>query len=224
MLHKPERALCLGCHDDLAAAAGKPGAVVHQPVRESCLACHRGHGATEASLLRDAVPRLCLKCHDATRPAFAARHGGFDASAARCTGCHEPHVGAQQGLVRAQRHPPFEDGSCQACHYPVAPPPAPPAATAPMPGGVARCADCHEFGELTGDPKAHEPVRRGECFRCHAPHASAEPHLLQARPDDLCHRCHELGASSFRASHERRMGASCTGCHRPHAQIGRAHV
>jgi predicted CXXCH cytochrome family protein len=217
MLHKPERALCLGCHDDLAAALGKAGAVVHGPVKTSCLACHRGHGASELHLLRDPPPRLCLKCHDASRRDFQARHGGFDARAAVCTGCHQPHVGERKGLLRPQQHPPFEERTCQACHDPVAPPPAPAPPPTVRAGGVALCAECHDFADLPKAKGAHAPVRRGACFDCHAPHAAEAPHLLQAEGKALCARCHDLEAAAFRAGHQKRTGATCTSCHPPHA-------
>jgi predicted CXXCH cytochrome family protein len=194
------------------------GARVHGALEGSdCLECHRGHGSNEARLLRDGPPALCAGCHDLAAPEVAARHGGFDVAQADCLSCHVPHA-AKRGLLRAEGHMPFTDGTCDACHLA---PKAPPAPAAQKPGGLARCADCHDFAEVTGAKRPHAPVKRGECFACHAPHVADAPHLLRAAGTALCQRCHDLSASRVKARHGKLdlAAADCARCHAPHAPL-----
>lgn len=50
---------CFNCH----AEKRGPMLFEHEPVREDCTNCHTPHGATNARLLKDRVPFLCISCH-----------------------------------------------------------------------------------------------------------------------------------------------------------------
>jgi predicted CXXCH cytochrome family protein len=155
LLSKESTDLCLGCHTALAASLAKAGARVHQPARD-CLACHLGHGSNEVRLLRQGPPALCAECHDLGDAGLVMKHGGFAIDAARCLGCHEPHVSTGPGLLHAERHQPFTDGACEACHFTTAPPPREPELkwSEAKGNGLERCADCHDFGALPKAPGA----------------------------------------------------------------------
>ncbi|KAB2962493.1 MAG: hypothetical protein F9K16_08885, partial [Thermoanaerobaculia bacterium] len=57
-----------------------------------------------------------------------------------------------------------------------------------------------------------------DCANCHAPHASAQPHLLAAPPRELCATCHDPADAELTQKH---LGADlaqadCLACHSPH--------
>ncbi len=60
---------------------------------------------------------------------------------------------------------------------------------------------------------------RNDCFNCHKPHFSSEPHLeIQAVPG-LCSQCHDFTADDFKKAH---LGINpaeinCVSCHTPHS-------
>jgi predicted CXXCH cytochrome family protein len=205
---------CLACHAALQGRLKAAGAVVHPPVLKDCYACHRPHSSGERALLKRSAPELCLACHDVTSAGIVKTHGGYAIQATDCTGCHDPHAGAKKGLLNPEPHMPFGDKMCDSCHYPPATPPVYPVQ---KPGGLKNCGDCHDFSALTKLAKPHDPVKKGECFKCHVPHAALGKHLLNDSPFVLCTRCHDLAAANAKDGHERvKAGPDCTSCHMAH--------
>ncbi|MBE0567080.1 MAG: cytochrome c3 family protein, partial [Krumholzibacteria bacterium] len=206
-----QRALCFGCHDDVADAAAK---VVHAPFADgSCSDCHNAHASRGEHLLNTLTTAgTCAACHDPADlvpdPALAhtpVREG-------RCTDCHDPHAAGQPALLRgkarelclgchaelkeagglAHVHAPFADGNCLDCHDPHGGPVPMSLVKAP----TALCADCHGITPAEIRP-AHRgfPVDRSDCSTCHAPHASDRPGLPHA------------------FSHEPYAAGDCAACH-----------
>jgi predicted CXXCH cytochrome family protein len=89
---------------------------------------------------------------------------------------------------------------------------------------LKRCEGCHDFAALRGAKVAHAPVKAGECFRCHTPHASSRPHLLLQGGADLCFGCHEKERKTFDAAtvHAPVRKGECLACHAPHGSENKA--
>lgn len=218
LLARAPGTLCLGCHGDLAKRLADPKAVVHAPVQGGdCLACHRGHGSTEPALLTEPEGKLCAGCHDLASEPLTAKHGGYAVEAARCTGCHDPHVGGAKGIVAAEAHAPFGGGDCATCHADPTVPPGPAGRREP---GLAACAGCHDFEAVLKAGRPHAPARDGACFECHAPHAApaSRPHLVGRGGLDLCLRCHPRERAALFAArpHAPFVRGQCRACHAPH--------
>ena len=214
LLKSDVTAACLGCHGELKKRLDAPGAVVHPVVPDDCGNCHRPHSSGVASLLKRAAPELCLECHDAKEAGIVKTHGGYAFQASDCLGCHDPHVARKKGLLRGELHMPFGDRMCDSCHYPPATPPVYPVQ---KPGGLKNCSDCHDFSGLEKLAKPHDPVKKGECWKCHVPHASSRPHLLNVSAFVLCTRCHDPAAGNAKDAHEMvNAGPDCTSCHVAH--------
>lgn len=205
---------CLACHADLQRRLKAPGAVVHAPVPDDCYGCHRPHSSGEPFLLKRQAPALCLDCHDVVKADIVKKHGGYAIQASDCTSCHDPHASAKKGLLRPEQHMPFTDKMCDSCHYPPASPPVYPVQ---KPGGLKNCGDCHDFSAMARMAKAHDPVKKGECFKCHVPHAASGKHLLNDTPFVLCTRCHDINAEKPKEAHAMvNADGNCTRCHKPH--------
>jgi predicted CXXCH cytochrome family protein len=65
--------------------------------------------------------------------------------------------------------------------------------------------------------KAHQPASR-DCERCHKPHFSAEPILLNQRIQPLCGECHDYKKATFDKAHISIEASvmNCRNCHDPH--------
>ncbi len=114
--------LCLSCHVEEGKLMSRQDHSVHPPFRdESCLECHTAHASAEHALLATAPEKLCATCHDATDPTLAAPHRGLLRETTDCTSCHDAHASPHEGLLLADRHQPFGDGDCAACHRGTAP-------------------------------------------------------------------------------------------------------
>lgn len=198
-------ALCSTCHGEVENFFTR--AVVHAPVAGGgCFTCHTPHGGAEG-LLTEAVPDLCVVCHD-TDAEFAAAHGGESVAQSDCTACHEPHSSDSESLLRPNRHSPFASGNCGTCHQ--------------MGQGfeVAHvdqlCARCHRgTTEFAKQEFVHILDRENSCVQCHNPHASVAQNLLAAEPAVMCMKCHPTGDADRQAfpTHD---GMDCTNCHLPH--------
>lgn len=215
-LMESEPALCVLCHDDKAAAAEGELATPHFPVVDSCLSCHDPHAGTAAPTLIEAVPGLCATCHDVED--LQGSHGAQLTATTGCAACHDPHGSANPRMLRASHlHPPFEMGSCDACHR------------QPFGDrirlrvrGEALCEACHGEFESPGDDGSVHPALRGErtragCLSCHDPHMSDRPRMLKAGGPDLCAQCHGDVVTAARAGTGHYPAAEdCLNCHRPH--------
>jgi len=81
------RDLCYSCHDK------KPfmKITVHGALRLGCTTCHDPHASKHARLLKEAVPRLCLNCHQERLMADKSKTHDLS-SGAVCSSCHNPHA------------------------------------------------------------------------------------------------------------------------------------
>jgi len=215
-LAEEEPALCVDCHDDKAAAAEGKLAFPHAPVTDSCLNCHNPHSSPNTMLL-DASPReLCAGCHETEE--LQKTHGGQLTKSVSCLSCHLPHGGPNRHLLRAAKeHPPFAEGSCDACHRP------------PFAGrvrlrarGSRLCTACHgevvEKGAASVHPALDRRYNRKVCIACHDPHMSDVSPLLRAGGPDLCLGCHRDVVRAARADTGHAAAAEdCTNCHQPHS-------
>lgn len=199
---------CLGCHQPLKEAAGRPApyarAVNLKPAAARCVDCHRDpHGSQGDRFAVDAAAGACLVCHveDSWRK-VAFDHGRAEWKLegrhrqVACTACHKPvPATAQKPLALpfkvAERH-------CAACHRDVH---QGQFADKPVPGTQAPdCARCHVATDWLAEKFDHEkdsrfPLRGGHertaCGKCHLPVAAAQPRLLHYKPLPVdCRACH----------------------------------
>ncbi len=210
--------LCLFCHSELEAAVDADLETPHFPVTDACLTCHDPHGSDQAAVLVAPMPGLCAECHDLDD--LGASHGGQLTDSTSCARCHQPHGSDQPTMLAgAVAHPPFVDGSCDACHR------------APFGDrirlrarGERLCEACH--GDVTElDPPAtsvHAAVQgergRAGCLSCHDPHMSSHSTLLLRPGNTLCADCHGaiVTAAAADTGHFP-AGDDCLNCHGPHA-------
>lgn len=206
-LDSTSASLCRTCHsDDIEAWQAKP--IQHLPARNGeCSACHSPHQSPNGSLLAKATNELCQGCHD---PAGipSEPHRGINLASADCSQCHDPHASDRKGLIKSNAHPPFSDGSCDACHTG----PGSVTLTAAQPD---LCLVCHEDLQAQLDMTVpHAPAVGGECTACHNAHTSNEQHLLNGKLRTLCQECHEPTAGAHR--HGPYEEGNCERCHEPH--------
>ena len=85
------------------------------------------------------------------------------------------------------------------------------------------CLSCHEaFKAGMESAYVHEPIAKGECSKCHNPHASNHGDLLYTEPERICLDCHkELLADAAISIHPVAAEGNCTSCHDPHTSMNR---
>ncbi len=210
-------ALCLTCHDALAAAVEGKLKAKHAPVTESCTSCHDPHASAAPRLLIAPVKELCTTCHELAT--LQAGHSNQLTPGANCSTCHTPHGSdIPHMLAGAVQHVPFKEKSCDACHRPPA-------------GGRVRfrargealCSACH--GGIAAAAKdggsVHAAVRASRespgCLSCHASHMSGNAKLLVKTGTAICEKCHGdvVRAASAKGGHAP-AAEDCTSCHDPH--------
>jgi predicted CXXCH cytochrome family protein len=213
LTRRPGAELCYGCHQEekLRFAEGK----VHDPVRKgACEHCHAPHAGSSGKILAMPEPALCLQCHRVGDPKLGAAHEGFVATKTKCTSCHAPHSSTDEHLLDPFPHPPFAEGSCEACHAEGEP---------PSKANARRqaCVECHDDkAEGTG----HQKVAGVDCVDCHRPHAAGNPELLVASADRLCTKCHaDRGgpAEAGETVHPPAARGECLRCHDVHEPAAR---
>jgi len=79
------------------------------------------------------------------------------------------------------------------------------------------CLPCHK-DEPTRYARMHGPVAAGACLWCHAPHESAEAHLLRKPSREVCAQCHDrtLLSAELVPEHGGESDRSCLDCHSGH--------
>jgi predicted CXXCH cytochrome family protein len=79
----------------------------------------------------------------------------------------------------------------------------------------ALCYGCHDRKDV--DRRVHGAVTLGRCDVCHDPHSSANDRLLrEAKPADLCFRCHSDDVNGRKHVHTPVAMGECLVCHLPH--------
>lgn len=238
LLLKPQRELCLSCHEEVALRAEGTGMHRHAAFEDSCTRCHDPHASDHRHQLVQEAPGLCLSCH---QEAFDRMVGGAKVvhgavtSPGGCTGCHEPHASRLTGLQRGS-----QPDLCLSCHDKVV--------------GTAQGEQLTDMARLLAEnPDHHGPIREGQCTSCHSPHASDHFRLLVEdypkefyAPFDLerfrlCFKCHipdlvlkpsGQGLTNFRDGDRnlhylhvnQEKGRTCRACHEVHASKRPSHV
>jgi predicted CXXCH cytochrome family protein len=108
------------------------------------------------------------------------------------------------------KHAPFADKDCSACHDPAG----------NVPATVAACAECHE--NTKGFQHAHNAGRTGEkanelglCLDCHSPHAGHDNLLVRPSETATCVQCHDRREFNRKTVHAA-LEEGCTTCHDVH--------
>lgn len=143
--------LCLDCHDDVI----QDGAEMHSPVEDGeCGECHDPHQSNNYARLRKPVNETCLSCHDDMADTIRNARSTHDAldEDEGCAKCHDPHSSKNEYFLKVT---------------PVA----------------KLCYECHDdlidaINEVPPEYR-HGPIRKGQCQKCHNPHGSRWPPLLQ---------------------------------------------
>lgn len=226
------RDMCLKCHEDFAKAMeGAP--IIHPPVKDDpCTACHNPHGSAFAHVLNKKMPDLCLECHDAVDKKLKGvktSHKPIQQEGS-CGNCHSPHFSKAKGLL-----PYDEQIVCLGCHGN---------------DGLGKPPLSNIRKELDGKKDLHEPVKKGQCGKCHDPHGSEFAKILRGPYPadfyapykdgayDFCLSCHDKdllrfpettiytkfrnGKQNLHYVHvvNKRKGRTCRACHEPHAGNG----
>ncbi len=207
-----QTAVCLDCHDGLAATlAASPhrvlmGAAGDVATRISCTSCHAGQPAhwqddpsanpmaNPAKLGAREVSAVCATCHQGVHQVNQQTLSAHAAADVSCTACHSVHEGTAMGLLHASQpelcygcHTGVRGQFAQLSHHPVE-------------EGAVRCTDCH----LSGDDGMAGAVRRdvnATCAKCHAnmrgpfpfEHAATLDYSVE---DGGCLNCHDPHGSA----------------------------
>ena len=131
------------------------------------------------------------------------------AGAGATTGGGTGSAATAGGLV-AYEHKPYIENKCNACH------------SGNLGGfesfqkvGSDVCLKCHQ-NELTKFTVMHGPVVAVECLRCHAPHESSVPGMLNDNVTAVCTQCHVRGLLSSNPPDHLLPNSACLRCHTGH--------
>ncbi|MEW5702009.1 MAG: cytochrome c3 family protein [Candidatus Zixiibacteriota bacterium] len=219
---------CQPCHDDIETKLAK--AVPHAPAAGGeCYTCHSAHRSSRSELLRGGVAELCQGCHEEMSAQQLAGAPSVHApvKAGQCQACHDPHGADQPKLLKSagdqlclgchgqdkyvhSSHLESAGLACRDCH-------APHTSTQPallLTDPRSTCSGCHE-PELTPMMVSHEPVKQGDCFFCHDPHAGPG-HNLRAEIPSLCFGCHQNIAHFVAGPVQHSPAEDCAVCHGAH--------
>ena len=136
-----------------------------------------------------------------------------------CREYHERATAEEQEAARQKKlalekssgseHPPYTEKRCSDCH------------DKNTDSGFVRplkelCALCHS--DLITGSFIHGPAAVGSCLKCHAPHNSPNPRLLNKTNGSLCGSCHnEQRLTQGMHGKVLAKGMTCTDCHDPHS-------
>ena len=182
---------CYQCHDPMDAKEVKHKALYKE---KQCMNCHNPHGSNIRSMLKEAAPQLCLKCHDVIKHTSPQPTGSIHAvtvDGKSCLNCHSPH---STKLVRLLKKEP--KALCLNCHNKE----------------ITTTWDAVERkipsiqGILDTKTHLHPPFELMDCTTtCHTPHETAQDRLLKlpypitphndskdsAKSLALCLQCHK---------------------------------
>ncbi len=86
-LSSRQRTLCYGCHEKSQFMKN----TVHGALFLGCTSCHSPHSSENDRLLKEAVPGLCMRCHEETVVTGKnTTHESMDGVS--CSSCHNPHA------------------------------------------------------------------------------------------------------------------------------------
>lgn len=214
--------LCLMCHDTGTEVPGKGSR--HAALDLGCDTCHVTHKTGDqakpefAFHLTQAIPGLCLNCHDASEKSIVNAHQGQPISQSNCVRCHNPHASERPKLIYGFSHPPFTGRQCDSCHE------SPKGAQVALieNGKRALCTMCHEDVDkrATGTKHPHGVfVKSDTCTVCHSPHTSPNPQHLVQSPALICETCHKdwiKEKKNKKFVHYPVAKSGCLVCHEPH--------
>lgn len=193
--------LCMKCHDRTSKFKAKARkqfidmnpSVKHEPiVKKNCLECHDAHTATHKSLLSfDAKMDLCLDCHDDVKETIKHskfKHGGVNTSKKRCLECHDPHATKHKNLLKKD-----PIATCLSCHDKEV--------KSDEDGGMLMNMKKHLDENKNWHMPIKDPVKKGGCSACHAPHGSDNFSILRKsftknfydnfeNKEFFCFKCH----------------------------------
>jgi len=237
LLSAENRALCVGCHEALAAHFTET-AYQHGPATEDCAECHDPHGGDNRMNLKATAPGLCLDCHDGIADTLDEAEVKHDAhtTGRSCAGCHDPHAGNDEHLLLME---PMD--LCLSCH------------DKELDSGAGKMGDI--AGLLKENPNHHGSIREKNCTACHVSvHGGEHFRLLlgaypagfyapfEERRYAFCFHCHEAdvvrdprtdkltnfrnGDSNLHYVHVNRekKGRTCRACHSTHASKNPKHL
>lgn len=181
-----QRALCMNCHEEVAADI-ETGTGFHgrdrRASKRACANCHTDHEGRDANIVD--LDESSFD-HDLTDFALSGKH-----VEAQCDNCHDPdnkHRDTPSGCVSCHDednvHEDFLGTECNDCH---------------APSGWNDVDFDHDSTGFTLIGRHTETV----CLDCHA------DHTFQSTPD-TCFGCHESDDA-----HDGRSGTECGNCHSP---------
>ena len=215
---------CMGCHQQELAST-VDAKFPHEPFqKQDCVGCHDPHNSPNANLLKKDANTLCSACHDVKDKKLATAHEGKFISGLGCADCHSGHSSNKKGLMSETGHPPFQEGSCDACHS------LPDAngkvtfAEGTTPGNI--CANCHaDQAAGAGKKFPHAAVEAANCDNCHTAHSSPYGMLLKMDEKQLCKQCHEdIANNAQMKQHAPAESGLCGRCHEVHGSDTKALV
>lgn len=171
---------CLMCHDEFVDRINKDK-FHHKPIKDkSCIACHDPHQSDHKKLLiEDKNYNLCIKCHEGKSDKNGFAFHRLKEMKQGCLSCHVVHTSNKIGLLDKSS----VEETCIQCH--------------------GEAAELKKWRNLDKS-NVHEPVRKGECLKCHQVHGSHQKFLLdknynrsavshsnKASASDLCFKCHQ---------------------------------
>jgi len=107
------------------------------------------------------------------------------------------------------QHPPYRDNKCDSCHRTDE------GEIQDFNTAYKQCIKCHK--PVTQEhARMHGPVVREDCRWCHAPHESAEPHLLKDKAVKVCTQCHDKTLLGATPAEHMDGKTSCLDCHSGH--------
>lgn len=212
----------------------------HQPVTAGkCLECHKGHTSDHNAMLSEDLGTLCYKCH--TQNEYAGTSGSHPPDKNNnCATCHVPHSSPVKSLLKGEmernlcygchkktssergkfsQHKPFSRGECGKCHQLHRP---------AFSGYLVKsydngelCLTCHEDSAQKGGENYfnHDPVSKGQCKKCHSPHAADNEHVMTLAKGEQCYTCHQgvnNALTSKKVKHQPVKEGLCTTCHSAH--------
>lgn len=180
---------CYLCHEEFKHQFQNSKSVHKVIAEKSCTSCHNPHQSEQKKLLvASGEMALCLKCHENKADFKNAKHHVIKDIKKGCLSCHDAHASKHDKLFKKDN----TLGLCLECHK-----------TDQISKDQSKILSISDWTQL---PPAllHEPVRKGECQKCHEIHGSSKKSLLAKEYSaaihanngslsaaELCFSCHK---------------------------------